>query len=71
MSRTTYEISAVGNVPPELLEDFPGITVTHRVAGTTIRADLSDDANFQGILDALRRGGFELIDVHREPPSDP
>lgn len=71
MSRTTYEISALGSVPPELFEDFGGITVTHRSAGTTIRADLADEAQFNGILDALRRGGYELLDVHKEPPPAP
>ena len=68
MSRAAYEIHAVGCVPPDVLEDFAGVTVTHQPAGSTIRADLADEAELHGVLDALRRGGFELVDMHREPP---
>lgn len=71
MSRAAYEIRAVGSVPPDVLEDFAGITVTYQPAGSTIRADLADEAELHGVLDALRRGGFELIEMHRAPPFDP
>lgn len=67
MSRAAYEIRAVGSVPPDILEDFAGVTVTHEPAGSTIRVDLADEAELHGVLDALRRGGFELVDMHREP----
>ena len=70
MSRATYEIRAVGNVPPELLEDFAGVRVAADPAGTTIRADLADEAELHGLLDALRREGFALVEVHREPAFD-
>jgi hypothetical protein len=66
MSRAAYEIRAVGEVPPRLLEDFPGVTVSIDVAGSTIRADLADEAELRGVLDALRRGGYTLVDVRRE-----
>ena len=85
MSRAAYEIRAVGEVPREMLEDFEGATVSIDPAGSTIHAVLTDDAALHGLLDALRRGGFELVDVRREqehgleddaslsqlPPEDP
>ena len=66
MSKAAYEIRAVGEVPPRVLEDFPGVTVSLDVAGTIIRADLADEAELHGVLDALRRGGFAFVDVRRE-----
>ena len=70
MSRAAYEIRAVGEVPPRVLEDFPGVTVSLDVAGTIIHADLTDEAELHGVLDALRRGGFTLVDVRRETDYD-
>jgi len=70
MSRAAYEIQAVGAVPPRVLEDFPGVTVSLDVARTIIHVDLTDEAELHGVLDALRRGGFTLVDVRRETPFD-
>lgn len=67
MSRATYEIRAIGEVSPQVLEDFAGVRVTVDVAGSTIRADLADEAELHGVLQALRRGGFVLAEVRREP----
>ena len=63
MSRAAYEIRAVGEVPRALLEDFEGVTVSIDPAGSTIHAVLADEAELHGLLDALSRGGFVLIDV--------
>ena len=53
-----------------MLEDFEGVTVSVDPAGTTIHAVLADEAELHGLLDALRRGGFLLVDVHREAFDD-
>jgi hypothetical protein len=84
MSRAAYEIRAVGEVPRSMLDDFEGVTLSIDPAGSTIHAVLVDDAALHGLLAALRRGGFELVDVRREqdlgmegsslsqpPPEDP
>lgn len=71
MSRAAYEIRAVGEVPPRVLEDFAGVTVTPDVAGTTIRAELTDEAELHGVLAALQREGFTLVDVRKEIDYDP
>jgi hypothetical protein len=74
MSRVAYEIRVAGEVPPGLLDDFQRITISVDRVGTTMVADLTDEAELHGILDALRRGGLVLIDVRREqipePPGD-
>jgi len=70
MSRAAYEIRAAGEVPSQILDDFPGVTFSVDPVGTTIRADLADEAELHGLLDALRREGFTLMDVHRDPSSD-
>ena len=67
MSRAAYEIRAAGEVPAQLLDDFVGVTVVVDPVGTTIHADLADEAELHGLLDALRREGFPLIDVRRDP----
>ena len=66
MSRVAYEIRVVGEVPPRLLEDFDTITVSADPAGATVRADLADQAELHGLLDALRRDGLTLVDVRRD-----
>jgi hypothetical protein len=67
MSRSAYEIRAVGDVPSDLLEDFEGATVSIDPGGFTIHVELGDDAELHGLLAALSRQGFALVDVRREP----
>ncbi len=70
MSRAAYEIRAAGEVPAHLLDDFAGVTVRVDPVGTTIHVDLADEAELHGLLDALTREGFSLVDLRREPSSD-
>lgn len=67
MSRSAFEIRAVGDVPSELLDDFEGATVSLEPGGSTIHVVLGDDAELHGLLAALSREGFALVDVRREP----
>ena len=70
MSRAAYEIRAVGEVPRSMVEDFEGVTVSINPAGSTIHALLADEAELHGLLSALSRGGFVLVDVIRESVDD-
>lgn len=70
MSRSAYEIRAVGEVPPDLLDDFEGATVSKDPGGSTIHVVLGDEAELHGLLAALSREGYALVDVRREPPVD-
>ncbi|MGH3457535.1 hypothetical protein [Aeromicrobium sp.] len=66
MSRAAYEIRAEGTLLPSMLDDFDGIAVDSNPSGLTIRADLADEAELHGLLDALRRGGLVLVEIRRE-----
>ena len=67
MSKAAYEIRALGSVPMSVLEDFRDVTVSTGPAESTIHVHLADEAELHGLLDALRRGGFQLIEVRRDP----
>ncbi len=66
MARSAYEIRVLGVVPEDLLLDFERVSVSVDPVGTTMRAELADEAELHGILDALRREGLVLVDVRRE-----
>ncbi|MDZ5662192.1 hypothetical protein HN031_15585 [Nocardioides sp. zg-1308] len=70
MSRSAYEIRVLGEVPPDLVDDFARISVSVDPVGTTMRAELADEAELHGILEALRREGLVLVDVRREQVYD-
>lgn len=71
MSKAAYEIRAVGKVPRELIDDFEGMTVSVNPAGSTIHVVLGDEAELHGLLEALDRQGFVVVEVHREPDIAP
>lgn len=75
MAKAAYEIRVAGDVAPRLLDDFDGVTVQADPASTTMHAVLADEAELQGLLEALRRQGLVLLDVRREQadplPGDP
>jgi hypothetical protein len=66
MSRVAYQIRVAGAVSARLLEDFARVTVSLDQVGTTLRADLTDQAELNGLLAALRRDGLVLLEVRRE-----
>jgi len=65
MSKAAYEIRVLGEIPPHVLEDFDRVTVAVDPMETTLHAELVDEAELQGILDAIRRSGLVLVDVRR------
>lgn len=71
MARAAYEIRAVGDEPPDFVADFAGATVSMDPGGFTIRVVLGDDAELHGLLAALSREGYALVDVRREPTAAP
>jgi len=70
MSRVAYRIRVAGAVPPRFFEDFSRVSVADDETGTTLRADLTDQAELHGLLDALRRDGLALVEVRREQVPD-
>ena len=70
MSRAAYQIRVSGAVPDRFFDDFSHVTVVVDPAGTTLRADLTDQAELNGLLAALRRDGLVLLEVRREQVFD-
>ena len=70
MSRVAYRIRVAGAVPSRFFDDFSRVSVADDEAGTTLRADLTDQAELHGLLAALRRDGLVLVEVRREPVPD-
>lgn len=66
MPRVAYEIRVTGVVPARLFDDFEGVTFAADRYGTTLRADLADQAELHGLLGALRREGLSLVEVRKE-----
>lgn len=66
MSKAAYEIRVLGEIPPRVLDDFARVTVAVDPMESTLRAELADEAELQGILDAIRRCGLVLVEVRRE-----
>jgi hypothetical protein len=70
MSKAAYEIRVLGEIPPRVLDDFDRVTVSVDPIETALRAELADEAELQGILDAIRRCGLVLVEVRREQEFD-
>jgi len=70
MSKAAYEIRVLGEIPPGVLDDFDRVTVSIDPIETAVRADLVDEAELQGILDAIRRCDLVLVEVRREQDFD-
>jgi hypothetical protein len=70
MSRVAYQIRVAGTLPERFFEDFSRLTVAVDPVGTTLRAELTDQAELNGLLDAIRRDGLVLLEVRREPVFD-
>lgn len=70
MSRVAYQIRVSGTVPDRFFDDFSRVSVAVDLVGTTLRADLTDQAELNGLLAALRRDGLVLLEVRREQDFD-
>ncbi|MET0999627.1 MAG: hypothetical protein ABWX73_12990 [Marmoricola sp.] len=70
MSRVVYQIRVSGTVPERFFEDFSDVNVAVDPVGTTLQADLADQAELSGLLAALRRDGLVLLEVRREQVFD-
>ena len=70
MSRVAYQIRVAGAVPDRFFEDFSRVTAAVDPVGTTLHADLTDQAELNGLLAALRRDGLVLLEVRREQELD-
>jgi hypothetical protein len=65
MPRAAYEIRVLGEIPPRVLDDYERVTSSVDPLETTLRAESVDEAELQGILEAIRRCDLVLVDVRR------
>jgi hypothetical protein len=65
MPKAAYEIRVLGEIPPRVLDDYERVTSSIDPLETTLRAESVDEAELQGILDAIRRCELVLMDVRR------
>jgi hypothetical protein len=70
MASAAFEIRTVGEIPAEVFEDFEGVSVSVDPAGTTIHATLADEAELSGLLEAINREGYVIVDLRREAVGD-
>jgi hypothetical protein len=70
MTKAAYEIRVLGEIPRRVFDDFERVTVSIDPLETALRAELIDEAELQGILDAIRRAGLVLVEVRREQQPD-
>ena len=66
MPRMTYHIRVVGPVPPDVFDNFEGLSLVSVETDTTLRAELPDTAALHGLLEALRQEGLVLLDLRRD-----
>ena len=65
MPKAAYEIRVLGEIPPRVLDDYERVTSSIDPLETTLSAEAVDEAELQGILEAIRRSGLVLVDVRR------
>jgi hypothetical protein len=68
-----YEIRVVGNLPPEAVVDFEGLTAEPEPVATVLHGSLPDQAALHGLLARLELLGVRVMEVHRghEPKLPP
>ncbi len=62
-----YEIHVRGEIPPEALAEFEGMTTLLEPAETVISGAVADQAALQGVLARVQALGLELVEVRRLP----
>lgn len=61
----SFEIHLRGQVPPEVLEEFTGLTTTVVPTETVLSGVLPDQSALYGVLNRLQALGLDLVEVRR------
>ena len=71
MQPTSFEVHVRGSVPPDVLEEFEGMTAVSVPVETVLTGVLADQSALYGVLNRLQALGLELVEVRRltEPRS--
>jgi hypothetical protein len=60
-----FEIHVRGSVPPEVLDEFGGLTATVVPTETVLSGVVADQSALYGVLNRLQALGLELVEVRR------
>lgn len=66
MTRTTYEVRVLGEVPEQDLEDMQAVLLSAERASTVLYG-VRDQATLEGLLARLEGLGVEVVEVRRVP----
>ena len=71
MQPTSFEVHVRGSVPPDVLEEFEGMTAVPVPVETVLTGVVADQSALYGVLNRLQSLGLELVEVRRltEPHS--
>jgi hypothetical protein len=64
---TSFEVHVRGSVPPDVLEEFEGMTAVRVPVETVLTGVLPDQSALYGVLYRLQALGLELVEVRRVP----
>ena len=62
---TSFEVRVRGIVPPDVLEEFEGMTAVSVPVETVLTGVVTDQSALYGILNRLQALGLELVEVRR------
>jgi len=62
---TSFEVRVRGTVPPDVLEEFEGMTAVSVPVETVLTGVLPDQSALYGVLNRLQALGLELVEVRR------
>ena len=65
MQPTSFEVHVRGSVPPDVLEEFEGMTAVRVPVETVLTGVLPDQSALYGVLYRLQALGLELVEVRR------
>ncbi len=65
MQPTSFEVHVRGSVPPDILQEFEGMTAVSVPVETVLTGVLADQSALYGVLNRLQSLGLELVEVRR------
>jgi len=71
VARIVYELRVSGDIPPDLLSEFDGMTVTVAPAETVLYGPLPDQSALFGLLTRIDALGLRLVEVRWLAGEDP
>lgn len=68
---TSFEVHVRGPVPPDVLQEFEGMSAVTVPVETVLTGVVADQSALYGVLNRLQSLGLELVEVRRLPDPHP